>query len=42
LTHDAPVLCTVSQLWPHAPQVVVDPMNVSQPSMSGAVVLQSA
>jgi hypothetical protein len=32
----------VSQDCPHAPQVVVDPMNVSQPLVSGALVLQSA
>jgi hypothetical protein len=42
LTHDAPRLCTVSQVCPHAPHVVVEPVNVSQPSASGAAVLQSA
>jgi hypothetical protein len=42
LTHDAPRLCTVSHVCPHAPHVVVEPVNVSQPSASGAVVLQSA
>jgi hypothetical protein len=42
LTHDAPRLWTVSHVCPHAPQVVVLPVKVSQPSASGAAVLQSA
>jgi hypothetical protein len=42
LTHDAPMLCSVSHVCPQAPHVVVEPVNVSHPSASGAVVLQSA
>jgi hypothetical protein len=40
-TQIAPVLCTVSQLWPQAPQLGPD-TGVSQPLVSGGVVSQSA
>ena len=40
--HVSPTLCAVSQLWPHPAQFVLDAMRVSQPSVSGGVVLQSA
>jgi hypothetical protein len=38
----APTLVTVSHVTPHAPQLVVVLVAVSQPSVSGGVVLQSA
>jgi hypothetical protein len=40
--HVAPVLCFVSQVAPQAPQFVVVSVLVSQPSRSGAALLQSA
>jgi hypothetical protein len=42
LVQDAPMLCVVSHVSPHAPQFIAPPVGVSQPSRSGAVVLQSA
>jgi hypothetical protein len=39
--HAAPALCAVSHDWPQALHVA-DATMVSQPSRSGAVVLQSA
>jgi hypothetical protein len=40
--HESPVLCTVSQATPHALQLVVVLVGVSHPSLSGAVLVQSA
>jgi hypothetical protein len=36
------MLCVVSHVFPQPPHPVVPPVGVSQPSRSGAVVLQSA
>jgi len=41
-SHEAPELCVVSHLLPHPPQLSVVVVGVSHPSVSGAVVLQSA
>jgi hypothetical protein len=38
----APELCVVSQVTPHALQLVVESVCVSHPSRSGAVLMQSA
>jgi hypothetical protein len=38
----APMLCVASQPTPHAPQLEVEESDVSQPSVSGGALLQSA
>jgi hypothetical protein len=38
----APLLCVVSHVWPHEPQLAAPEICVSQPSVSGGVVTQSA
>jgi hypothetical protein len=38
----APLLCVVSHVWPHEPQLAAPDICVSQPSVSGGVVTQSA
>jgi hypothetical protein len=40
--HVAPVLCEKSHASPHPPQLAVVVVDVSQPSRSGLVVVQSA
>jgi hypothetical protein len=40
--HESPVLCVVSQAAPQAPQLPAVFVGVSQPSLSGAVLTQSA
>jgi hypothetical protein len=41
-TQMPPLLCVVSHVCPQAPQLAAEPIAVSQPSRSGAAVLQSA